>query len=193
MSGERVAGIFIGGAGVRMGGAPKGLLVGPARQTLIARWCELFAELAVPVVLVGEGEAYAGLSTPALRDEPPGIGPLGGLLALLRHAGAGQAIVVACDMPWISRPLLQRLLHDDPGAPLLAAWQRDRWQPFFARYHAPTVLPIAERCLAEGHRALHTVLDAAGAQRLQLTDDELTQLRDWDTAEDVTRDGGPWS
>lgn len=192
MSEQRVAGIFVGGAGARMGGAAKGLLVGSDRKTLLARWCELFAELAVPVVLVGEGEAYAGLSTPALRDEPPAVGPLGGLLALLRHAGAGHAIAVACDMPWVSRPLLQRLLHDEPEAPLLAAWQRDRWQPFFARYDAPAVLPVAERCLAEGQRALHTLLAAAGARPLHLSDAELAQLRDWDTAADIARDGGPW-
>ncbi len=37
--------------------------------------------------------------------------PLAGLLALLRRAGAGRAIAVACDMPFVGAELLEALLR----------------------------------------------------------------------------------
>jgi molybdopterin-guanine dinucleotide biosynthesis protein A len=193
-----VAGIFIGGAARRMGGTAKGLLVGSDRQTLIAHWQMLFHALGLPVVLVGASDAYRDLGIPMLDDEPAGVGPIGGLIALLQHAGQtssvdGRAIAVACDMPWVNQHLLQRLMHEQPEASLLAARHRDQWQPFLARYDAKAVLPVAKHCLAQGQRALHRVLTTAGAKVLELSDEEARLLRDWDTAQDVTRDGGPWS
>ncbi|HEY5241286.1 MAG TPA: NTP transferase domain-containing protein, partial [Polyangiaceae bacterium] len=101
-----VAGVFVGGAGVRMGGLAKGLLRGPDGSSLVERWAGMLRELGIPIVLVGEGAAYEGLGLPMLKDEPPGVGPLGGLVALLRHAGTRRALAFACDMPFVSRGLV---------------------------------------------------------------------------------------
>ena len=96
-----VLGVFVGGRGARMGGSAKGLLATPADgEPFAARLVRLARPLG-EVVLVGDGRAYATLGVAALPDAVVGIGPLGGLLALLRHAeraGAGVAIALACDM-----------------------------------------------------------------------------------------------
>jgi molybdopterin-guanine dinucleotide biosynthesis protein A len=181
-----VAGVFVGGPGVRMGGRPKGLLRGPDGSTLVERWRAMLAELGVPLVLVGEAEAYEGLGLPMLRDEPPGVGPLGGLVALLRHAGEGPALAFACDMPFVSRALVERLLAAPSDAPIVAPRRDARWEPLCARYDAARVLPLAVARAASPHHSLKRLLDDAGAAALPLLPHEDAELRDWDSPGDVT-------
>jgi molybdopterin-guanine dinucleotide biosynthesis protein A len=169
-----------------MGGLAKGLLRGPDGATLVERWRATLEELGVPVVLVGQGEAYATLRLPMVEDEPPGVGPLGGLVALLRHAGAGPALAFACDMPFVSRALVARLLAAPSEAPIVAPRRDARWEPLCARYDPARVLPLARARIASGHHSLQGLLDEAGAAALPLLPDDDAELRDWDSPADVT-------
>jgi molybdopterin-guanine dinucleotide biosynthesis protein A len=189
-----IAGVFVGGAGRRMGGVAKGLLEAPGgRETLLDRWCRLLGEAGVDVVLVGRHPAYASHARAAalevLDDDPPGVGPLGGLVALLRRAGDGtrggdgRALAFACDMPFVSEALVARLLAA-PQAPAVAPRSGSKWEPLCARYDAGRILPHALRHLAAGKHSLQGVLDDAGAVELPLGPGEAQQLRDWDTPED---------
>ena len=179
-----LAGVFVGGAGKRMGGVAKGLLVAPSGETLVARWQSLLARVGTDVVLVGARGEYAHLGLPMLDDDPPGVGPLGGLAALLGRAGARPALAVACDMPFVGEALLRRPLAAPP-APGVAPRRDGRWEPLLARYDAARVLPVVRAHLAQGRHALQGALDAAGAVELALVLGELAELRDWDTPEDV--------
>lgn len=172
-----------------MGGRPKGMLRGPSGDTLVARWKSLFDVLAVPCVLVGERarEAYAESEIPLIADARAGddLGPLGGVVALLEHAGERSAIAVACDMPYVSLELVRRLALAPARSPALAARRDGRWEPFFARYDAKAVLATA-RAHADARRgSLQMLLDAVKAEELAMTPAEHAELRDWDRPEDV--------
>jgi molybdopterin-guanine dinucleotide biosynthesis protein A len=123
---------------------------------------------------------------PVLPDEPPGVGPLGGLIALLRHAGTSPALAFACDMPFVSRALVERLLAAPSDAPIVAPRRDARWEPLCARYEPARVLPLALARAASPHHALQALLDEAGAVALPLLPHEAAELRDWDTPADVT-------
>lgn len=186
-----VAGIFVGGRAVRMGGRPKGLLVGPSGEALVDRWRRMFDALAVPCVLVGQHPAYADRSEPVVEDDPAVEGPLAGLLGLLAHVGArsasAEALVVACDMPHVSEGLLARLVAAplDPEHPAVAARRDGHWEPLFAKVLASTALPTARATAASGRRSLVAVLDALGACELPLSPAEEEELADWDTPAEV--------
>ncbi|HMJ56817.1 MAG TPA: molybdenum cofactor guanylyltransferase [Polyangiaceae bacterium] len=178
------AGIFVGGRARRMGGVAKGLLTAPSGETLVARWQRLFGELGVPCFLVGRHEAYAGTDIACIDDDPPLIGPLGGLAALLAHVGQGRAIAVACDMPFVSLELLRRLVSDPSPAPIVAPRRDQLWEPLFARYDAPRVLTAARARALSGEHSLQGLLDSVGAEPLPVNARELEELRDWDWPED---------
>ena len=180
-----VAGVFVGGPARRMGGRPKGLLTAPDGVTIVERWRAMLSAMDVAVILVGEGAAYAGLGLPVVPDEPAGIGPLGGLVALLRHAGAHPALALACDMPFVSGALVERLLAASPGAPVVAPRREGRWEPLCARYDAQRVLPLARARVVSPYRSLQRLLDDAPASELPLSPGEATQLRDWDSPADM--------
>ncbi|MEZ4255586.1 MAG: NTP transferase domain-containing protein [Polyangiales bacterium] len=76
---------------------------------LLARWIGLADAVGLVPCVVGDAAPYAALlaelerkrGAPITRivDSPAGVGPLGGLRAVLAHAGDATVVVVACDMP----------------------------------------------------------------------------------------------
>ena len=191
-----LAGIFVGGRASRMGGVAKGLLVAPDGEPIVLRTRRILEAAGAECVLVGAHPAYADLGLEVIPDDPAAEGPLAGLLALLARASdRGAAIAVACDMPFIGRDIVRRLV-EAPAAPIVAArrWAaergRDVWEPLFARYSCdPSVLPIARAFASSGERKLQLLLDTAGARALALRPEEEAMLADWDTLPAVgTRD-----
>jgi molybdenum cofactor guanylyltransferase len=180
-----VAGVFVGGASSRMG-RPKGLLLAPEGRPLVERAVAILRGIGARVVLVGRATVYRGLGVPVVEDEPEGIGPLGGLVALLRAAGGGTALALACDMPFVDDSLLERIL-DAPDAPIVAPRRGERWEPLCARYAARSVLPQAQAQVEAGIHSMQALLERCGAREISLSPDDLSKLSDWDSPEDVQR------
>jgi molybdopterin-guanine dinucleotide biosynthesis protein A len=180
-----LAGIFVGGRSTRMEGRAKGLLRAPTGETLVQRWLTLFSTLGVDAVLVGRNDAYESVGVEQLADDPPGIGPLGGLVALLARAGDRDVIAVACDMPFVTLELLGKLITYEPGAAAVAPCSGKRWEPLFARYSAPFALELARQRVANGEHALQGLLAALSAVELPLSGPEMALMRDWDVPADL--------
>jgi molybdopterin-guanine dinucleotide biosynthesis protein A len=182
-----------------LGGVAKGLLRAPAsQQTLVERALgELRAALpAATIALVGDATAYAALGLRAVADSPTGVGPLGGLVGLLEAAERerfAQVLVLACDLPFVERALLTRLLVEATDAAALVTTTGGVRNPLIARYAVARTLPAARAVLQAGRRSLQAVLDELGDElrALTLSDAELASLQDWDTAEDIRRTSEP--
>ena len=186
-----------------MGGAPKGLLpmpsVGPSTDTGEAlvvhavrvgldagfEACWLVGDLAVYDALVDVTQVFRG----RLHDEPAGVGPLGGLRALLTAAaglGCAHVVVVACDMPYLTAPLLAALRTHPSRAPVLAA-QRDPqapWEPMLARYVPSAVLPVLDDTLALGARSFQALFKRLAVDRFE-AEGVIEALHDWDSPADL--------
>ncbi len=184
-------GIFVGGRGQRMGGVAKGLLKADDGETIVARQLKTIRNVCADatVVLVGNHDAYSDVKLPQLEDAPIGIGPMGGLRALMlfAHDRGARAVALACDMPSLSEALLLRLLSESPAASVLSPRMEGRWQPLFARYQPATCLPAIDTAIRGGRHSLQVVLDGAQATELMLSAEELTTLRDWDEPSDLPK------
>jgi molybdopterin-guanine dinucleotide biosynthesis protein A len=193
---ERVVfGILVGGAGSRMGGAAKGLLRAPQGGTVLDRLIALCHVVAPdsPIVLLGSHRAYADVPLATLADAPAGVGPLGGVRALLLEAARldCRAVVLGCDLPYLSAALLSRLVYEHPVGEATARAVSVRidgyWTPVFAHYASRDALVAVDAMLARGQHSMARLLDDLGATALSLTEPELDELRDWDTPEDMLR------
>jgi molybdopterin-guanine dinucleotide biosynthesis protein A len=121
------AAILSGGVASRFGGRDKGaLLIGD--QSIRDRQIAELATLTDDILVVGHDGGRDGdlaLPSPVIRlvpDRVAGCGPLGGLDAALAAARAETVIVVACDMPFVTRALLGHLASlvgdEDAAVPL---------------------------------------------------------------------------
>lgn len=178
-------GVLAGGHGRRMGGRDKGRLIAPdSAEPLLERLLRLGAETGLDCVVVG-GQALQAAAFVA--DEPSGIGPIGGVCALLALAGQRPALALACDLPYVTGALIARLAHEHRGDAVLAA--RDpgtgKWQPLFARYDSARVLPALRVAIADGVRSFQTFLRTQCVTELELSEAERALLRDWDEPSDL--------
>ena len=146
------AAILAGGRALRFGGLDKGALVVAGRTILEHQLAEL-SQITDDLLLVG-GPAPPRNVTVArhVPDLVPGCGPLSGLHAALSAARAPVVVVVACDMPFVSAPLLRYFLTlvNGPEQPELVVPRTEGgYHPWCAAYPRACLEPIARR-LADG-------------------------------------------
>ena len=157
----RVAGLLLTGGASRRMGSDKALLEVDGRR-MVDRAAAALGAVAEPVVEVGPG--WSGL--PAVREDPPGSGPLAAVsagAAALRAAGHGGAVLVlAVDMPRVDVEVL-RLLADRPG-PATAVPRADGHPQVLCARYGPDALAEADRLLAGGGQSLRLLVEDLAAR-----------------------------
>ncbi len=151
------AAILAGGQARRFGGRDKsGLVVGG--WSILERQLEVLAAVTDDVIVVGGAPAGAEGRVRVVPDREPGRGPLGGLhTALLESPGAGT-LLVACDMPYLSAPLLNHLITCAAAADAVVPRTGRGYHPLCALYTRACLAPAARR-LGEGRLAMVDLLE----------------------------------
>jgi len=187
------AGLLLTGGGSSRLGVPKAELR-RAGERLADRGARVLDVVCAPAIEVGPG--YSPL--PAVREDPPGGGPLAavvaGAAALAERGVTGPVLALAVDAPFVEVELLAWLAaHPVPGSvvPRVAG----RAQPLCARYAAAD-LALAADLLAGGATALRELLAAAA---VTYADEDAwggvatgRAFRDVDTPEAVAQAGLEW-
>jgi len=91
-----------------------------------------------------------------VHDPVPPVGPLGGVMAAIRHAGDQTAFVLACDLPFVSTELIRYLLRRSRIGALTQDAESDFAVsiPCMAGRPQPLCGLYGTRCLATIERAL---------------------------------------
>ena len=141
--------ILAGGRATRLQGADKAsLLVGGRR--IIDRQLEAVAPFSADVRIVSHDAArYADLGIPVIADAVAGGGPLGGVYTALIDARGDRVLVLACDLPFVSAALVERLAAESE-----AAEEIDAVVPRTARGLEPLCAVYRTRCAAEARARL---------------------------------------
>ena len=101
------------------------------------------------ILITNKPAAYRHLSLPLFADLYPEHGPLGGIYTAVFHASYSHTLIVACDMPWLQRPLLAHLITLREKADVVVP----RWDKFPEPLHAvysKTCLPPIKQNLEAG-------------------------------------------
>jgi molybdopterin-guanine dinucleotide biosynthesis protein A len=146
--------VLAGGRSSRMG-RDKALLPWKG-STLIQSVAREVFNAAGNVTLVGSPERYGNLGFPVISDQIEGCGPLGGLHAALLATSAEWNLVVACDMPAVTRELLEELLSaaQSSGADALVPATAGGLEPLCAVYNA-RLLPVVESAIQSKLLKMH--------------------------------------
>lgn len=157
--------ILAGGKGSRLGGTQKGLIeIGG--ETLAARLVRLASPLFSEIMLIAnEPSLYAFLGVPVYSDDAPGRGPLEGIATALRRARSERVLVMACDMPLITRKALETLASWKSDSQVIAPLSSNGLEPLFALY-ARSALPVIEARLSAGERKIRSAFDGLNVELL---------------------------
>ena len=97
------------------------------------------------LLITNKPKEYAHLGLPMVGDLYPDHGPLGGIYTAVHTASNPHTLVVACDMPWLNRSLLEYMLTLCQSADVIVP----RWdklpEPLHAIYSKACLAPIEEK------------------------------------------------
>jgi molybdopterin-guanine dinucleotide biosynthesis protein A len=184
--------LLAGGQSSRMG--PDKALLHWHGRTLIEHLVAQMKELSDDVlVITGLEIRYDDLlDVPIFADEIKDCGPMGGLYTGLKRARYDYSLAVACDMPLVSRALMELLSHEIDGK----AWAivpevQGHRVPTLAIYHKKC-LPVIESFLAEGRTSLQALLETVPVKvmpesRLRKVDATLQCFTNLNRPEDLTK------
>ena len=160
-------------------------------ERLVDRGARVLTTVCDRVIEVG-----AGLGTvPAVREDPPGAGPLAavvaGAAALHDRSPAGFVLVLAVDLPFVEPALLAWLAtHPAPGT--VVPRVEGIAQSLCARY-SPDALSVADALVGAGERSMRALLHSVEVTYVDEADWSVVcdarAFADIDTPEDLERWG----
>ena len=168
------AAILAGGRARRFGGRDKGsLLVGGS--SILDRQLAALGGLVDRVLVVGgEPAHFRGRPVQVVADRLPAAGALGGIYTALSEAAGDHVLVLACDLPFVSRALLGRLLELADGRhDVVVPRTPDGLQPLCAVY-AHRLREAIRRQAESGRLKVKELFDPARTR--ELGPDELAAI-----------------
>ena len=146
-SGLTVA-IMAGGQSSRMGQDKSFVLFDgrPMIEVVIEAVAGLGDEI---LVTTNKPDEYAHLNLPMVGDVYPDHGSLGGIFTAVHAATQPHILVVACDMPWLNRPLLAYMIGLRETADIVVPRWEKFPEPLHAIYSKTCLDPIEQKLKAQ--------------------------------------------
>lgn len=174
--------VLAGGRGRRLGLIPKGLIRLGNGETVVER----LVGLAPGPVLVSanQPEWYERLGVPIVGDLVPDKGAPGGVVTGLAMAGTEWVLVVACDMPWVNRAMLDALWQRrHAGVDAVCFTRGEALEPLVGLYRRALVFDWAPRL--EGNPSMRALVSSTRAEAVEAAEPE--RLLSLNSPEDLRR------
>jgi molybdopterin-guanine dinucleotide biosynthesis protein A len=162
--------VLAGGKSSRMG-LDKALLQIDG-VSLVARAVSLLQSVTGEPKIVASPTVYSSLGLPLVADDWPGCGPLGGIATVLRASDSAWNLIIACDLPYLTKPWLDFLIELalKSNADAVVPRSERGVEPLCAMYHKNAEHRI--RAAVEG--GVRKVTDALASLRV-----EYVEPREW--------------
>lgn len=146
-------------------------------------------EIIITTNNIGDMERF-GL--PLVADPVPGAGALFGLQTALAAAHGSHVLLAACDMPFIQRPLLERLIALAPRADVVVPRIEGHYEPLLAVYARARCLAAVQQAIEAGERRMISFFPqvevlALDEGELHVFDPDGTSFFNINTPEDLRR------
>lgn len=139
--------VLAGGKSSRMG--RNKALVEIAGQTILAHILGRVSHLGdgAPFIVANDAPTYDAFGLPVLSDVYPDHGSLGGIYSAIHHSQTEYTMVMACDMPFVSAPLITYMVGliaaNDPQPDVIVPRVDGYPQGLFALYRK-ACLPVIQ-------------------------------------------------
>ena len=168
--------ILAGGRARRLGGLNKAtLILHPGSASVLDRQlARLRRVVDRTIIIANDAERFSGTGVPVIPDVVPGHGALGGLYTAV-HAGTEWTLVVACDMPFVSEPLLAHLVSVGKSSDIAIPRTARGYEPLCATYSRRSAVEL-RRLIEEKRFRLSDVARIPGLTIREVGSDELERF-----------------
>jgi molybdopterin-guanine dinucleotide biosynthesis protein A len=170
------AAILAGGRAQRLGGVNKATLKTRDGTTLLDRQlARLGGVVDRTIIIANDAKAYTRFGIPVIPDFMPDAGALGALYTAVHSAHTDRTLVIACDMPFVTEPLLAHLVDIGGGADIAIPRTQRGYEPLCATY-SPRSAHELLRLIEEKRFRLSDVAQIPGLTIREIGPDEFTQF-----------------
>jgi|SRR5579875_3217221 len=164
--------ILAGGKSSRMGTNKALLKINgkPNIERIVEELRLVFTDL---ILVTNQPETYEYLRVKQTPDLFPGLGPLAGLHAGLTASEDDLNLLVACDMPFVSSRLAERLVEQCGEMDAVIPVINGREHPLFAIFHKRTAKK-AVKCMETGRLSMKDLLEQINVR--YVTEKELPEF-----------------
>ncbi|HEY6331154.1 MAG TPA: molybdenum cofactor guanylyltransferase [Blastocatellia bacterium] len=149
--------VIAGGKSSRMGRDKAWLEIDG--EPMIRRVIRAMEPVTANISIIANGPEYASLGLPVFADSNVAIGPIEAIRNSLEHCSTDYALLVACDMPFVTSDLLEFLLADPTGYEAVVPLdQEGNLEPLCAVYSAG-VLSAVTAIIKAGQRKPSLIYD----------------------------------
>jgi molybdopterin-guanine dinucleotide biosynthesis protein A len=151
--------ILAGGKSSRMGVNKSFLKLG--NQTIIERLVDLMKSIFSEIIIItNTPDEYKFLNIPLYEDIYKWKGPLAGIHSALIHSKSERIFVLACDLPFVSKEMIEYILDYPTAKPVVFCQAGGFHQPLVGIY-SKSILPNVENFLSSNDfsdKSFHTFL-----------------------------------
>lgn len=168
--------ILAGGHARRLGGLNKaGLILQPGGASVLDRQLTRLRRVVDrTIIIANDAERFSSTGVPVIPDVVPGHGALGGLYTAVQ-AGTEWTLVVACDMPFVSEPLLAHLVSVGESSDIAIPRTARGYEPLCATYSRRSAVEL-RRLIEEKRFRLSDVARIPGLTIREVGSDELERF-----------------
>lgn len=128
--------ILAGGRATRLGGLNKaGLVLRPAGPSVLDRQlARLRRVVDTTFIVANDADRFSSFGVPVVADLVPDGGALGALYTAVHRAQTDRTLAIACDMPFVSEPLLAHLVRVGSSVDIAIPRTSRGYEPLCATY-----------------------------------------------------------
>lgn len=135
--------VTAGGRSSRMGCDKAWLDIGGG--AMIERVIAALTPVTSSVAVIANDDKYLKLGLPVYVDREPGLGPLGAIRTALENSPTDLVLLLGCDLPFVTAPLLSHLLSRAEGYEVVVPLDAEgREEPLCAVYSRPALTAVVE-------------------------------------------------
>ncbi len=112
------------------------------------------------LITTNNPQALEHLGVSLVGDRVPGAGALHGLETALLAAEGEAVLLLACDAPFTSRPLLEHLAASKDHGDVIIPKHGKRFEPLQALYNRAACLPAVDQALRNGQKRMISFFDS---------------------------------
>lgn len=147
--------IMAGGKSNRMG-SDKGLMLYNGKP-MVQYSIDLLRPFCVEMLISTQNSEYRQFGLPLIPDEIPNCGPMGGIYSALKASKTDFIIVLACDMPFMSKKTIQSLLKNVDKFECVIPLINGKLEPLCAVY-SKTIIEKIEISIKSGNLAMNRLI-----------------------------------
>jgi molybdenum cofactor guanylyltransferase len=161
--------ILAGGESSRMG-TDKGLSV-LCGQPLISYAIQVLSGLCDNIIISSSSGSYQKFGFPVVADDVSGIGPMGGIYSSLKHSNTEKNLVLSCDLPFVSKELMNYILQQGEAFEVAVPWEGGRHYEPLCGFYTVSILERMNAFIQKGNYKLPDLFEQISINRLVINSD----------------------